>query len=101
VRQLIRCRHQVRPLTFVMHNFMDAAQVRPAWELMERGVVANDPAVRATQVRLQACVYAMAHPEQGRTVPACVQHSVLDAAENTALRKLLPLVDVRHAVTVR
>jgi hypothetical protein len=77
-----------------MHSFMDAAQVKPAWELMERGITAEDPAVRATQERLQACVYAMAHPEQGRTVPACVQHSVLDPLENVALRRLLPITPV-------
>jgi hypothetical protein len=52
--------------------------------------------VRATQERLGACVYAMAHPEQGRTVPACVQHSVLDPGENRELRRLLPLVEVRQ-----
>jgi hypothetical protein len=91
VRLLLRERGTVRPMTFVMHSFMDAEQVRPAWELMEQGIVADDPAVRATQERLQACVYAMAHPEQGRTVPACVQHSVLDPTENIALRRLLPI----------
>ncbi len=87
----------IRPMTYVMHMFMDAEQVAPAWELMEQGVVATDPKVRATQERLGACVYAMAHPETGRIVPACVQHSVLDPSENVELRKLLPLVEVRTA----
>jgi len=47
--------------------------------------------VRATQERLQACSYAMAHPEDGTLVPACVQHSVLDPQENLRLQVLLPL----------
>jgi hypothetical protein len=29
--------HRVRPVTYVMHQFMDAADVRPAWALMRRG----------------------------------------------------------------
>jgi len=84
----------VRPMTFVMHVFMDADVVAPAWELMQRGEVSTDPAVRAAQERLGACAYAMAHPELGRTVPACVQHSVLDPAANARLRRLLPLAVV-------
>ena len=71
-------RHRPRPLSFVMHSFMDAADVAPAWELSERGEIADDPTVRATQERLAACHYAMAHPDgplAGRLVPACVQHS--------------------------
>ena len=80
-----------RAMTFVVHAFMDADVVRPAWEAMERGEVASDPAVRAAQERLAACSYAMAHPEQDRLVPACVQHSVLDPQENAHLAKLLPL----------
>ncbi len=47
--------------------------------------------MRAAQERLHACSYAMAHPEQGRTVPACVQHSILDPAENLDLLELLPM----------
>lgn len=78
-----------RGMTFVVHAFMDAAVVRRAWEAMERGEIAAEPEVRAAQERLQACSYAMAHPETGRLVPACVQHSVLDQAENLALRELL------------
>jgi hypothetical protein len=80
-----------RALTYVMHSFMDARHVKPAWELLELGQVADDPAVREAQERLQACSYAMAHPDEGRLVPACVQHSVLDPQENLALQQLLPL----------
>lgn len=84
-------RHGAHPVTFVMHSFMDAAVVAPAWELLQRGERATDPAVVAAQERLQACTYAMAHPETGRIVPACVQHSVLDPVENQLLAQLLPL----------
>ncbi|MGE0726960.1 MAG: radical SAM domain-containing protein [Acidimicrobiia bacterium] len=84
-------RHGIRPVTFVMHRFMDASVVAPAWALLEQGRRAEDPEVAAAQDRLEACVYAMSHPETGRIVPACVQHSVLDAEENRALAVLLPL----------
>jgi hypothetical protein len=80
-----------RALTFVMHNFMDASVVRPAWELMQRGEVASDPSVREAQERLSACSYTMAHPESGELVPACAQHSVLDPEENRRLAVLLPM----------
>ena len=80
-----------RALTFVMHNFMDAEEVRPAWEALQRGEVATDPAVRGVQERLQACSYAMAHPESDTLVPACAQHSVLDPEENRRLVELLPM----------
>ena len=79
------------PITFVMHAFMDARDVRPAWELLEQGVLSDDPRIRATQERLQSCSYAMAHPDDGRLVPACAQHSVLDPEENLRLVELLPL----------
>lgn len=82
--------HGVHPTTYVMHSFMDARDVAPAWELLQRGVLATDPRLRATQERLQACAYGMAHPEQDLVVPACVQHSVLDQAENARLAELLP-----------
>ncbi len=98
-RTVVRARHSIRPITFVMHTFMDAADVAPAWTLMEQGVEATDPQIRATQERLRSCVYAMAHPELDRVVPACVQHSVLDPAENQQLRALLPIVAVRQPVT--
>ncbi|MFH9071376.1 hypothetical protein [Streptomyces alboflavus] len=93
--RLLRHRFRVRPVTFVMHLFMDAEQVTPAWELTQRGETSDDPKVRETQERLAACQYSMAHPEDGTLVPACVQHAVLDPAENAALRKLLPIVEVR------
>jgi len=79
-----------------MHSFMDAEQVAPAWELTQRGVTSDDPAVRATQERLAACHYAMAHPGGDTLVPACVQHGVLDPAENAALAVLLPMPTVRR-----
>jgi hypothetical protein len=80
-----------RAMTFVMHSFMDADQVRPAWDALRRGERSADPDVRATQERLEACSYAMAHPESDLLVPACVQHGVLDPAENVRLGELLPL----------
>lgn len=93
VARLVR-RHQIRPVTFVMHSFMDAADVRPAWDAINAGTTSDDPRIAATQERLQACAYTMAHPETGELVPACVQHSVLDPGENTDLRRLLPLTPV-------
>jgi hypothetical protein len=84
-------RHRIRPVSYVMHQFMDAAEVAPAWQLMQRGITGTDSRIRATQERLAACHYAMAHPENGTLIPACVQHSVLDPAENQALRALLPV----------
>lgn len=81
----------VRPVTFVMHRFMDAHVVEPAWELLRRGERAADPEVRATQERLEACAYSMAHPDSGELVPACVQHSLLDPDENRRLAVALPL----------
>lgn len=95
LRPLIR--HGVRPTTFVMHSFMDATQVAPAWEQLQRGETSADPVIRGVQERLQACSYAMAHPETGELVPACVQHAVLDPDENRELRKLLPLIPVGEA----
>jgi hypothetical protein len=80
-----------RAVTFVMHAFMDARDVKPAWELLQRGEVSDDPKLRETQERLQACSYAMAHPESGTLVPACAQHSVLDPLENLRLAQLLPV----------
>jgi len=80
-----------RAMTYVMHAFMDARDVKPAWELLQRGELSDDPAIRATQERLQSCSYAMAHPDSGRLVPACAQHSVLDPLENLRLAELLPV----------
>ena len=90
-------RHRPQAVTFVMHQFMDAADVNPAWELMQQGVISDEPRLRETQERLAACHYAMGHPENGTLVPACVQHSVLDPAENVELRNLLPIIDVRSS----
>jgi len=84
-------RGELVPMTFVMHRFMHAEDVKPAWELLQRGETSDDPRIVETQERLQACFYAMAHPETGEIIPACVQHSVLDPAENAALVELLPL----------
>jgi hypothetical protein len=80
-----------RVLTFVVHAFMDAEVVRPAWQAICNGERAGDPAVRAAQERLEACSYAMAHPGSDELVPACVQHAVLDPSEVIALRRLLPV----------
>ncbi len=90
LRRLLRHR-RIRPVAFTMHSFMDAADVAPAWAAMQRGQTSDDPRILATQQRLQACFYTMAHPETGELVPACVQHSVLDPAENAALRTMLPM----------
>lgn len=89
----ILLRHGARPVSFVVHQFMDAADVAPAWELMKRGEKATDPQILAAQERLASCHYAMAHPESGELVPACVQHCVLDPVENIELSRLLPIVD--------
>ncbi|UQA97062.1 radical SAM domain-containing protein [Streptomyces halobius] len=93
--RLLVNRFRIRPVTFVMHLFMDAETVAPAWELTKRGETSQDPKLRETQERLAACQYSMAHPHNGTLVPACVQHSVLDPAENAQLRTQLPLVDTR------
>ena len=88
------------PTTYVMHSFMDARDVAPAWDLLERGEIATDPTLRATQERLRACAYGMAHPDDDRVVPACAQHSVLDAQENARLLHVLP-VDPRSTAADR
>lgn len=90
-------RHKVRPVTFVMHSFMDAADVGPAWEALQRGEECAEPRLAQTQQRLRACSYAMAHPESGELVPACVQHGVLDPVQNVELRRMLPLTPVGRA----
>ena len=87
----VRALRGVHPTTYVLHSFMDARDVAPAWALLQRGIVATDPRLRATQERLQACAYGMGHPERDEVVPACVQHSVLDEQENARLGTLLPL----------
>ena len=85
------------PTTYVMHSFIDAADVGPAWAALQRGERLEQPNLRAAQERLEACAYAMGHPETGEIVPACVQHSVLDPAENGELAVLLPLRRKRPA----
>ena len=77
--------------TFVVHNFMDAVDVKPAWEMMEKGLTSSDPKILETQERLRACIYTMSHPETNRLVPACVQHSVLDPGENLQLLQIRSL----------
>jgi hypothetical protein len=94
-------RHGAVPMTFVMHRFMHADEVAPAWELLERGEPSTDPKIVETQERLRACSYTMAHPETGRLVPACVQHSILDPDENRVLSHMLPLPTVRIGATPR
>lgn len=96
----------VQWVTIVMHRFMDAEDVKKAWALMETGVEADDDRVkeagvriRETMDRLAACSYGMAQPENGRVVPACVQHSVYDEDENVQLAKLLPLGDASRPGT--
>lgn len=84
-------RDRPRAVTYVMHAFMDAREVRPAWELLAQGVLSDDPQIRATQERLQACSYAMAHPDSATLVPACAQHAVLDPLENRRLAELMPI----------
>lgn len=84
-------RDRPRAVTYVMHAFMDARDVKPAWELLQRGESSDDPRIRAAQERLSACSYAMAHPQSGALVPACAQHSVLDPLENLRLAALLPV----------
>ncbi len=79
-----------RPVTYVMHSFMDARLVRPAWAALREGRHQDpDPEVQETIDRLRACSYAMSHPEEDLLVPACAQHSVLDPLENRALIDLL------------
>lgn len=82
---------RVRPRPFVVHAFMDASVVEPAWHALVKGTRPRDPEVAAAQERLRACAYSMAHPETGELVPACVQHSVLDPGENQRLVTMLPM----------
>ena len=87
--------------TFVVHSFMDASDVAPAWDLMQRGIAGTDAKTIETQERLGACMYAMSHPGDDRLVPACVQHSVLDPIENIGLRTLLPITGSATGVISR
>jgi len=89
--------HRPRAVTYVMHSFMDAEKVKPAWALLRSGELSDDPGIRETQERLQACSYAMAHPDTDELVPACAQHSVLDPEENLRLSERLPLTELPMA----
>lgn len=82
---------RLRPMTFVMHRFIDAAPTAAAWAHLQAGTRATDARVLEAQERLEACAYSMGHPDTGQVVPACVQHGVLDAEENRRLAQLLPL----------
>jgi hypothetical protein len=84
-------RGPVKAITFALHAFMDADDVKPAWDLLQKNEMSGDPRIRTTQERLQACAYGMAHPDSDLIVPACVQHSALDPLEIESLRKELPL----------
>jgi hypothetical protein len=103
---------RVHPMTFVMHNFMDAESVKLASALNATNEWSADPKIKGerllvgfgipltascytqeTQERLKACSYTFGHPETGELVPACVQHSVLDPGMNAKLRTLLPLLE--------
>ncbi|MBU6495426.1 MAG: radical SAM domain-containing protein [Acidobacteria bacterium] len=84
-------RERPRITTFVMHRFMDAEEVGPAWRDLQDGTWADVPERREVHERLLACSYRMAHPETGQLVPACVQHGLLDPEENRHLANELPL----------
>ena len=88
-----RARGRAQPMTYVMHSFMDAAAVTPAWEHLQAGTVPEDPAQLEAWERLQACAYTMAHPESGELVPACAQHAALDPAETARLARRLPIAE--------
>ncbi|MGF1600269.1 MAG: radical SAM domain-containing protein [Acidimicrobiales bacterium] len=80
---------RIRPTTFVMHRFIDAAQTAAAWSHLQDGTTAPSDLAETVE-RLRACAYSMPHPESDEMVPACVQHAVLDPQENAALVELLP-----------
>lgn len=69
---------------------MDERDVQEAWALLEKKQEATTPKLKEVQERLLSCSYAMSHPESGRLVPACAQHSVLDPLENKILSAALP-----------
>ena len=86
-----------RALTYVMHAFMDARDVRPAWEAPAPRRAA--PTTRASARPRSACRRAPTRWPTRRTArscPACAQHAVLDPAENLRLRELLPLRAARR-----
>jgi len=73
------------------HSREASETVRAAWAATEEGRTAAEPEVRAAQERLAARSSAMAHPDEDRLLPACVQHAVLDPLETRALTGLLPI----------
>jgi hypothetical protein len=82
---------KVKPMTFAMHNFMDADDVKIAHELNKEDRWSPDAKIKETQERLRACSYAFGHPETGEMIPGCVQHGVLDPEMNIKLKAQLPL----------
>lgn len=82
--------------TFVMHQFIDAADTAAGWEHIQAGTRATDERVLEAQERLEACAYTMGHPDSDELIPACVQHGILDPTENRELATLLPLPQRRR-----
>ena len=80
-----------KAVTFVMHQFIDAADTAAGWEHIQNGTRATEPRILEAQERLEGCAYTMGHPDQDSLVPACVQHSVYDPEVNRELAQLLPL----------
>ncbi|MFW2381885.1 MAG: radical SAM domain-containing protein [Acidimicrobiales bacterium] len=89
----------LQPVTFVMHQFIDAEDTAAGWAHMKAGTRATEPRILEAQERLEACAYSMGHPDTGELVPACVQHGILDPEENRLLAQLLPL-PTRRATAV-
>ncbi len=86
----------LHPVTFVLHQFIDAADTAVAWQHMKDGTRATEPRIVEAQERLEACAYSMGHPDTDELVPACVQHGILDIEENRKLVQLLPLPTRRN-----
>ncbi len=80
-----------KAVTFVMHQFIDAADTAAGWEHIQNGTRATEPRILEAQERLEGCAYTMGHPDKDSLVPACVQHSVYDPEVNRELAQLLPL----------
>ena len=91
---------KLQPVTFVMHQFIDAADTAAGWDHIRAGTRATEARVLEAQERLEACAYSMGHPETDQLVPACVQHGVLDPEENRQLAQLLPLPTRRTTVKI-
>ena len=51
LRNLVR--EPVHAITFALHAFMDARDVKPAWDLLQQDVMSDDPRIRTTQERLR------------------------------------------------